>query len=73
MNQNQWLVFGIGLIFLSIYLFIMAHPPCNALVLGDASLISCYIRRYAYGIPAIISTFLGVLFLICSSLEPKKK
>ena len=73
MNRNQWFVWGIGLILLSSYLFKMASPYCNALILNDAQMTSCFVRRYAFSIPAIISVVFGWIFLISGWLEPKKK
>ena len=73
MNRNQWFVFGIGLIIFSGYMFSMAMGWGGCATFEGDLLISCSIRRYAYAIPAIISMFLGNLFLICSFLERKKK
>lgn len=75
MNKNQWYVFGIGLIVLSSYMFWNANLSgfCNALILNDEQMTACFVRRYAYSIPAIISGALGLLFMICSFLESKKK
>jgi len=73
MNRNQWFVFGIGLIIFSSYMFMSASPYCNAMVLEGEFLTSCFIRRYAYAIPALISMFLGWIFIICGFLESKKK
>ena len=73
MNKNQWYVWGIGLILLGSYLFKMASPYCNALILNDAQMTACFVRRYAFSIPAIISMSFGWIFLISAWLEPKKK
>ena len=40
---------------------------------NDGLLIACYIRRYAYAIPGLVSFTLGFLFIVCAWLEPKKK
>jgi hypothetical protein len=73
MNKIQWFVLGIGLIVFSSFMFTMASPYCNAMVLEGALLTSCYIRRYAFSIPAIISLVLGWIFVLCGFFEPKEK
>ncbi|MFH1801498.1 MAG: hypothetical protein ABH804_01550 [archaeon] len=79
MNRNQWFVLGIGFIIFSSYMFWNARISpfgfgyCNALILNDEQMIACFIHRYLYVIPALISGCLGWIFLICGFLEPKKK
>ena len=58
MNKIKWFIFGIGFFILSGFMFKMASPYCNAMILEGELLTSCMIRRYAYAIPAIISQFL---------------
>jgi len=74
MKKSQWIVFGIGLIVFSSYMFWNSNLLgfCNALVLNDEQMTACFIRRYSYSIPAIISGFLGVICLISGWLENKK-
>lgn len=69
MNRGQWIVLGIGLEILSGLLFFYANLNCLIFSLGEALMIC----RYSYSRPAIIFGFLGLLFIICSSLEPKEK
>ncbi len=70
MNKKQWFVFGIGFIVFSGYMFVMASPTCYSM--SNELLTACYVRRYAHGIPALISTFLGLMFIICGWLEKEK-
>jgi hypothetical protein len=72
MNKKQWYVFGIGFLILSGYLFNMAMGwgSCG---LDEIMHLICNIRRYAYAIPAIITHFLGWIFIICGFFEDKKK
>ncbi len=72
MNKNQWFVLSIGSIALSIFLFTMTGPICTVLASNEL-LTSCFIRRYAYAIPAIIFQFAGWIFMVCGYLESKKK
>jgi len=72
MNKNQWFVLGIGLIILGSFLFMMATPSCIPFASSEELLTACYVRRYSYGIPAIISFFLGCLFNILGWISPKK-
>ena len=79
MNKNQWFVFGIGFIILNCYLFWSARMSpfgfgyCNALVLNDEQMTTCFIHKYLYAVPAIIFQFVGWFFGICGFLEPKRK
>lgn len=70
MNRNQWFVLGIGLFIFGIFLESFAMFCVG---LSGELLTACYIQRYAFGIPALISGALGVLFFIIGWLEPKKK
>ncbi len=68
MNKKQWFTLGIGLIiFGNLLLAMTIGSYCTV------EEISCYIRRYAYAIPGLILTGLGVLFIICAFLESKRK
>ena len=71
MNRHQWFVSSIGLIIFGSFLLRMASPACFSLE-GDL-LVSCFIRRYAYAIPGLISLGLGILFVLLGWLEFKKK
>jgi hypothetical protein len=71
MNRIQWLVLGIGLSLLGIFLIKLALGIC--LVEDTAIFVGCMVRRYAYAVPAMIIHALGLLFIICGFLEPKKK
>jgi len=66
MNRSQWFVLGFGLIILG---YILMKFAMSCVGLDDAALIACYIQRYSYGVPALISIALGVLFFIMGSLE----
>ena len=55
------------------FLFKTIGSFCDALILNDEQMIACYVRRYAFAIPAIIFQFVGWFFTICGFLEPKKK
>ena len=68
MNKGQWTVLGVGLLVIGSLLFYYANLNCMLFTLGD-SLMTC---RYSYSRPAIILGLLGILFLICGALEPKK-
>lgn len=71
MKRSQWFVLGIGFILLGSLLIRLGLGAC---LVEDTSLfVGCMIRRYAYGIPAIFSYALGVLFLICGWLERKNE
>ena len=71
MNKNQWYVLSIGLVVLSSFLFLLS-PACSyAIAGGGDELTSCLTRRYAFGIPAIISFVLGILFMVLGWLERK--
>jgi len=70
MNKKQWFVFGIGFILLGSFLRVFGTGICTG---NDSLFVGCMIRRYAFNIQFIISYALGLLFLICGSLEPKKK
>ena len=69
MNKNQWFVLGLGLEIIGIVMFYYANLNCALFSLGE-SVLTC---RYSYSRSAIILGLLGMLFLICSFLEPKKK
>ena len=71
MNKKQWYVFGIGFLIFGAFLFKSASPWCDAMTLENELLIACFIRRYAYAIPAMITMVLGWIFLICGGLEKK--
>jgi len=71
MNRNQWAVLSMGLIFLSIFLFFMSPNCFYAIELGGEMLTACYIKRYAFGIPAIFSFILGLVFMVLGWLEKK--
>lgn len=74
MNRNQWFVFGIGSMILSSFLFMSTTGSyCNALILNDAQITACFVKRYAYAIPAIIFHFLSWVLIICGFLESKNK
>lgn len=73
MNRNQWLSFGMGFIILSGYMFFEASSWGLCSSYSNELITNCVIRRYAYAVPAIISLFLGWIFIICGFLEPKKK
>ena len=66
MNKKQWFIFGIGLTLFSWFMFYMIFPCIN--LTGDV-LIACYIRRYAFAVPALISQILGILFIFCGWFE----
>lgn len=67
MKTLQWFTFGLGLTFLSTYLFTMTFGwHCGFDSIADQI---CNARKYSYGIPAIISFFLGMIFNICAILE----
>jgi len=66
MEKKQWTTFGIGFMVMSFFLFKMASPYCDAMLLERELLTSCYIRRYAFSIPAILTMFLSLMFMICS-------
>ncbi len=70
MNKKQWYVFGIGFIILSIFLLWSAEAISCILSEGD-TFIACYVRRYAYAVPAVILMGLGIIFNICAGLEKK--
>jgi len=69
MNKIQWNVLGVGFWLLSMFMFMMTGSAC--LSSGDL-LVACYIRRYAFSIPAIIFQALGLLFIICGFLERRR-
>jgi len=71
MNKNQWIVFGWGFILLSMYLFNSALDWGSCMAISENLMTSCVVRRYLYAVPAIISVFLGMIFLICSFFEKK--
>ncbi len=71
MNRFQWWVFGIGMLILSYVLFTLKAGICP--VSDDNVFVGCIVRRYAYAVPAVISRFLGGIFIICGFLEFKKK
>ncbi|MCX6742068.1 MAG: hypothetical protein NTX24_02745 [Candidatus Pacearchaeota archaeon] len=77
MNKTQWIVLGIGLLILFGYLSFMAPQGISSdhVQIGniDLMLMMMYQREYAYTILASISGALGILFIICGFLEPKKK
>ncbi len=70
MNKNQWYALEIGLIILGIILLGMASNSCFNL--SEERLIACYIRKYSYTIPGLISVGLGILAMFLAWLEPKK-
>lgn len=70
MNRKQWYVLGIGLFLFGWFLEKFAMF-CGG-VSGDL-LTACYVQRYSFTIPGLISAALGVLFVIMGFLEPKKK
>ena len=73
MNRNQWFVLGIGSFIFGWGLWSFAGF-CPALAIGENNLLtSCYIQRYAFAIPGMILSGLGVLFIICGFLETRKK
>ena len=69
MNKWQWFVFGIGFMALSYLLFTLKGGICPI----NKILTACYVRRYAFAIPAVITNFLGWICIICAFLESKKK
>ena len=71
MNRNQWYVLSIGMLIFGLILLWVATPACLNLE-GDF-VVACYIRKYAYAIPGLISLVLGLLFMYCAWLEPKIK
>lgn len=71
MNKNQWYALEIGLIILGSILLGMSSNSC--LNLSEERLIACYIRRYSYGIPGLISIGLGIITMFLAWFEPKKK
>ncbi|MCK4647623.1 hypothetical protein KAT24_01685 [Candidatus Pacearchaeota archaeon] len=75
MNRNQWFVFGVGLILLSMFMFFEASSwgMCSTFLDDGDLYVGCVIRRYAFSVSAIISLVLGWIFTICGFLEPKKK
>jgi len=58
MNRSQWLVLGIGLILESLYL---------------SSVVFLLENKYDWFILSSILFTLGILFIICGFLEPKKE
>lgn len=72
MRRSQWYVFGGGLLLTSALLFKLTEfPVCIA---DDTNLfVACWVRRYAYAIPALLTNAVGLICLVCGFLEPKKK
>ena len=60
MNKNQWIILGIGLSLLGIFLLWMRGPICLS-EMGDL-LTACYIRRYSFSISGIILFAFGIIF-----------
>lgn len=67
MNKKQWYILAVGFFVCSWYLFTMASGwYCGFDTNAD---IICSARKYAYAIPAIITTFLAVMSGICGGFE----
>ena len=89
MNKKQWYIFGIGFILMSIILSIFGSngKDCSELselstkmklienmdIDADTQLLSCYIEVNMKKNISFAFLGLGILFLICSSLEAKQK
>ena len=75
MNRKQWFVLGNGLFLIGTFLIMMANSygGCNALILNDEQMTACYVKRYLFSVPAILSALLGGLFVVLGFLEPKKE
>ena len=68
MNKKQWFTLGYGLTLFSWFMFWMISDGCSQFT--DAGVLTaCFVRRYAFAIPALISQILGILFIICGWLE----
>lgn len=86
MNKKQWFVFGIGLIILGVFIGVVSGiDDCSELndanlklmAEGDSTLearaISCMDRSTYSSLISTIIFSIGILFVICGFLEPKKK
>ena len=73
MNRDQWFFFSLGLMSLSIFLFAMASGSGICSSYSGEMMTSCFIRRYSFAIPAIITFFVSIVSLIFGFLERKKK
>ncbi|GEM_PF-5611710 len=72
MNRVQWFVLGAGLIIFGWYLMNFGELSCADLNDFETSITACFVRRYAYTIPAMVSYVLGFLSVILGFLEFKK-
>lgn len=71
MNKNQWNVLAFGSFAIGMYLIIMANTiSCSALMSTDL-FTACYVRRYAYAIPALICMALFFIFSGVGIFEKK--
>ena len=75
MNRKQWFTFAIGFFIIGSYLLWTSNMNgyCSAILLNDAQMTACFVRRYAYAVPGLIFGFLAWLFLICGWCENSKQ
>jgi hypothetical protein len=74
MNKAQWNVLGIALLILGPILLLGASAiSCSPVSMEADLLTACYVRRYSFSVPGLISIALGIAFLVCAAFEARKK
>ena len=72
MNKSYWNILGASSFLFGTFLIIMSNLQSCYLIDGNL-LAACYVRRYAFAIPAFIFAALGIVLLIIGWLELRRK